>query len=167
MQLVSLEYVVIVVEILTMLLKLKPRTSNQHLHLHLHTSNKTHPFSISESIIFLSHHNHISGNGTVCNTGPLNNRSTNSGHNGSSFSSSSDGIGVNLKSLGVCGMGIGVDFGMGVIGGDGGIIVVLWWMMMLVLLLLLNEEGESDPIRVLNRGFRIRGEGRVVEGLSL
>ena len=51
---------------------------------------------------------------------------------------------------------------MGVIGGDGGIIVLLlWWWM--ILLLLLNEEGESDLIRVLYRGFRIRGEGRVVE----
>ena len=58
-------------------------------------------------------------------------------------------------------MGIGVDLEMGVIVGDGGIIVLLlWWM---ILLLLLNEEGESDPMRVLNRGFRIRGEGGVVE----
>ena len=63
------------------------------------------------------------------------------------------------------GIGIGVDLEMGVIGGDGGIIVVL--MLWMILLLLLNEEGESDPIRVLNRGFRIRGEGRVVEGLLL
>ena len=58
------------------------------------------------------------------------------------------------------GIRIGVDLEMGVIGGDGGIIVLLLWM---ILLLLLNEEGESDPIRLLNRGFRIRGEGRVVE----
>ena len=113
-----------------------------------------------EPIIF-SHH--TSGNGTVCNTGPLNNRSTNSGYNGSSFFSSSGGMGVNLKSVGVGGMGIGVDLEMGVIGGDGGIIVLLWLLWMIILLLLLNEEGESDPIRVLNRGFRIRGEGRVVE----
>ena len=35
------------------------------------------------------------------------------------------GIGVNLKSLGVCGIGIGADLEMGVIGGDGGIIVLL------------------------------------------
>ena len=55
-------------------------------------------------------------------------------------------------------MGIGVDLEMGVIGGDGGIIVLLWMIM-----LLLKEEGESDRIRVLYRGFRIRGEGRVVE----
>ena len=62
------------------------------------------------------------------------------------------------------GIGIGVDLEMGVIGGDGGIIVLLLlWMMILLLLLLLKEEGESDPMRVLNRGFRIRGEGRVVE----
>ena len=66
-------------------------------------------------------------------------------------------VGVNLKSLNVGGIGIGVDLEMGVIGGDGGI-AVLWWM-----ILLLNEEGESDPMRVLYRGFRIRGEGRVVE----
>ena len=58
------------------------------------------------------------------------------------------------------GIRTGVDLKMGVIGGDGGIIVLLLWM---ILLLLLNEEGESDPIRLLNRGFRIRGEGRVVE----
>ena len=57
-------------------------------------------------------------------------------------------------------MGIGVDLEMGVIGGDGGIAVLLLWM---ILLLLLKEEGESDPMRVLNRGFRIRGDGRVVE----
>ena len=59
------------------------------------------------------------------------------------------------------GTGIGVDLEMGVIGGDGGIIVLL--LLWMILLLLLNEEGESDPMRVLNRGFRIRGEGRVVE----
>ena len=58
-------------------------------------------------------------------------------------------------------MGIGVDLEMGVIGGDGGIIVLLLWMILL-LLLLLNED-ESDPMRVLYRGFRIRGEGRVLE----
>ena len=57
------------------------------------------------------------------------------------------------------GIRIGVDLEMGVIGGDGDIIVLLW----MILALLLNEEGESDPIRLLNRGFRIRGEGRVVE----
>ena len=68
-------------------------------------------------------------------------------------------MGINLKSLGEGGMGIGVDLEMGVIGGDGGIIVVL----LLWMILLLNEEGESDPMRVLNRGFRIRGEGKVVE----
>ena len=33
---------------------------------------------------------------------------------------------------------------------------------MALLLLLI---GENDPIRVLNRGLRIRGEGRGVEGL--
>ena len=60
-------------------------------------------------------------------------------------------------------MGIGVDLEMGVIGGDGGIIVVLLLLWMILLL----KEGESDPMRVLNRGFRIRGEGRVVEGLLL
>ena len=59
------------------------------------------------------------------------------------------------------GIGIGVDLEMGVIGGDGGIIVLL--LLWMILLLLLNKEGESDPIRLLNRGFRIRGEGRVVE----
>ena len=108
-----------------------------------------HTQSPSPNPIIFSYH--ISGSGTVCKTGPLNNRSTNSGHNGSSFSSSR-GIGVNLKSLGVGGMGIGVDLEMGVIGGDGGIIVLLllWWM---ILLLLLKEEGESDRIRVLYRGF--------------
>jgi hypothetical protein len=37
--------------------------------------------------------------------------------------------------------------------------------LMPLLLLLLLLKGESDPIRVLNRGLRIRGEGRVVEGL--
>ena len=57
-------------------------------------------------------------------------------------------------------MGIGVDLEMGVIGGDGGIVVLLLWM--IILLLQLNE-GESDPMRVINRGFQIRGEGRVVE----
>ena len=63
-------------------------------------------------------------------------------------------------------MGIGVDLEVRVIGGDGGIIVVLLlWMM--IFLLLLKGGGESDLIRVLNRGFRIRGEGRVVEGLLL
>ena len=51
---------------------------------------------------------------------------------------------------------------MGVIGGDGGIIVLLLLLWM-ILLLLFKEEGESDPIRVLNRGFRIRDEGKVVE----
>ena len=59
------------------------------------------------------------------------------------------------------GIRIGVDLEMGVIGGDGGIIVLL--LLWMILLLLLNEEGESDPIRLLNRGFQIRGEGRVVE----
>ena len=53
------------------------------------------------------------------------------------------------------GIGIGVELEMGVIGSDGGIIVLLLWMIML----LLKEEGESDRIRVLYRGFRIRGEG--------
>ena len=38
-------------------------------------------------------------------------------------------------------------------------LLLLLWM----IILLLKEEGESDPIRVLNRGLRIRGEGRVVE----
>ena len=59
-------------------------------------------------------------------------------------------------------MGIGVDLEMGVIGGDGGIIVLLLLLLWMIILLL-KEEGESDPIRVLNRGFQIRGEGRVVE----
>ena len=49
-------------------------------------------------------------------------------------------------------MGIGVDLEMGVIGGDGGIIVLL---LLWIIILLLKEEGESDPIRLLNRGFRI------------
>ena len=80
-----------------------------------------HTQSPSPNPIIFSYH--ISGSGTVCKTGPLNNRSTNSGHNGSSFSLG--GIGVNLKSLGVCGIGIGADLEMGVIGGDGGIIVLL------------------------------------------
>ena len=35
------------------------------------------------------------------------------------------------------------------------------------LLLLLSIEGENDPIRVLNRGVRIRGEGKVVEVLRV
>jgi len=35
----------------------------------------------------------------------------------------------------------------------------------LLLLLLIEGENDNDPIRVLNRGVRIRGEGRVVEGL--
>ena len=58
------------------------------------------------------------------------------------------------------GIGIGVDLEMGVIGGDGGVIVMLLLWMILLLLL---KEGESDPMRVLYRCFRIRGEGRVVE----
>ena len=35
------------------------------------------------------------------------------------------------------------------------------------LLLLPSIEGENDPIRVLNRGVRIRGEGKVVEVLRV
>ena len=34
-------------------------------------------------------------------------------------------------------------------------------------LLLAFIEGENDPIRVLNRGVRIRGEGKVVEGFRV
>ena len=64
-----------------------------------------------------------SGSGTVCNTGPRNNRLTKFGHNGSSG-------GIGGKSIGVGGIGIDVDVEIGVIGGDGGIVVVvvLLWM---------------------------------------
>ena len=60
--------------------------------IYTNTANKTHPSILQVRIesepkpIIFSHH--TSGSGTVCNTGPLSNRSTNSGHNGSSFSSS-------------------------------------------------------------------------------
>ena len=57
-------------------------------------------------------------------------------------------------------IGIGVDVETGV-RGDGGEMAL---MPLLSLVL-----GENDPIRVLNRGVRIRGEGRVVvaEGLRV
>ena len=60
------------------------------------------------------------------------------------------------------GIGIGVDVETGVIGSGGGGLA-------LMPLLFLVLEGENDPIRVLNRGVRIRGEGRVVvvEGLRV
>jgi len=64
----------------------------------------------------------------------------------------------------VGGIGIGVDVEMGVIGGDSGMVLwmISWGGVLMLLLLLLLKEGESEPIRVLNRGFRIRGEGKGV-----
>ena len=82
------------------------------------------------------------------------------GHNGSS----SGGIGG--KSIGVGGIGIGVDVEIvGVIGGVGGMVLLLGFIIWAWMPLLLK--GEKDPMRVLNRGVRIRGDGRVVEGLRV
>ena len=66
--------------------------------------------------------------------------------------------GIGSRSIGVGGIGIGVDVETGVIGdgGDDG------EMALMPLLFLFFSEGENDPIWVLNRGVRIRGEGRVV-----
>ena len=103
------------------------------LEVHTHTWEQCFKFKSSASIIrwiiqSQTHQRELHAEDTEDGfqlTGPLNNWSTNSGHNlnGSSSFSSSGGIGViNLKLLGVGGMGISVDLEMGVIGGDGGII---------------------------------------------
>jgi hypothetical protein len=115
----------------------------------------------------------------------------NGGGSGSESSSSGgvDGIGGSgsRSIVGVGCIGIGVDlFEIVFIGGvgdggnggrvmmfsRGGVWVVAWMPLLLLLLLIKGEEREDDddddddPIRVLNRGVRIRGEGsRAVEGL--
>ena len=63
--------------------------------------------------------------------------------------------------MGSIGIGVDVETGVRGDGGDGGEMAL---MPLLSLVL-----GENDPIRVLNRGVRIRGEGRVVvaEGLRV
>jgi hypothetical protein len=65
--------------------------------------------------------------------------------------------------VGGTGIGVDVENFFGVIGGDGVVVGLFVWIITGLMVLLLK--GENDPIRVLNRGLRIRGEGRGVEGL--
>jgi len=132
---------------------------HQHQHQHQHLQQKKPPpsFNFKKKN---SHHS-TSGNGTVSKTGPYNNGLANESWR---WSSGSGGIGGSNKSIGVGGTGIGVDveiFGVVIGGDDDGIGFVIRWGGETLLLLLLMK-GEKDPIWVLNRGLRIRGEGRVV-----
>lgn len=68
------------------------------------------------------------------------------------------------SSIGVGGIGIGVDVGIRGVGDGGGSGTVLWIVKVVLLLLM---EGDNGLIRVLNRGVRIRGEGRCVEELGV